>query len=99
MKSGQCVFCGGALDLLDHSQPGRHEDCPHCHRDLHCCRQCRFYDTAYHNACREPRAEMVSDKVAANFCDWFEFHGDVGTAGAEHTQAEAAKQRLKELFK
>ncbi len=99
MNTGHCVVCGGLCELLPHTQPGRSEECPQCHANLHSCRQCRFYDVAYRNACREPRAEYVGDKTAANFCDWFEFHGGTGAVDPEHQRAEEAKRKLKELFK
>lgn len=99
MKPGRCVFCGGDLSLVDHAQPGRQDECPHCHGNLHSCRQCRFYDAAVRNECREPRAEFVVNKEKANFCEWFEFQGGTGTVDPDHERAVAAKQRLKGLFK
>ncbi len=99
MKEGRCVFCGGVLELLPNTQPGRLETCPHCHGDLHVCRQCRHHHAGYRNECREPRAELVVEKDRANFCEWFEFQGGTGAIDSEHQRAQAAKQRLKELFK
>ena len=39
---------------------------------MHCCRNCRFYDPAYHNQCREPQAERQVDKERGNFCEYFD---------------------------
>jgi hypothetical protein len=99
MKPGQCVFCGGTLELLDHTQPGRTEACEHCQKDLHCCRQCRFYDRHVRQSCHEPRAEFVANKEGGNFCTWFEFQGGSGEADPERQQAEDAKSELEKLFK
>lgn len=98
MKQGRCIFCGGMLDLPQHGQPGRADACPHCRRDLHCCRQCRFYDPSAHHECREPRAEFVRDKEAGNFCGEFEFQGGGGGVSETHTAAEVTKQKLDALF-
>ena len=99
MRKGHCVFCGGELELPQFGQPGRSEECPHCQRDIHSCRQCRFFDPKVRNECREPRAELQRDKAAAKFCEWFEFQGGAGQVGEEHTAAEDAKKKLKDLFK
>ena len=48
------------------------DTCPNCDADLHCCRNCRFYDPGKHNECAETQAEWVRDKVAANYCDYFQ---------------------------
>ncbi len=99
MKHAFCVVCGGAVEIVANSQPGRSECCAHCQAYLHACRQCRFYDPSCRNECREPRAEYVVDKTAGNFCTEFEFQGGTGTVDADHTAAELAKRRLAELFK
>jgi hypothetical protein len=64
-----CRACGAEVGVLE--RIGRRDGCPSCGVDLHSCRQCRFYDVAAYNACREPQAERVVDKERANFCDWF----------------------------
>lgn len=48
------------------------DTCPHCDADLHCCRNCRFYDPGKHNECSETQAEWVRDKVVSNYCDYFQ---------------------------
>ena len=64
-----CAGCGA--DLGRPERVGRRDACPHCHAELHACRQCRFYDPQVADACREPQAERVTDKARANFCDYF----------------------------
>lgn len=77
---------------------GRRESCPKCGADLHCCRNCRFYDPTVYNECRETQAERVVEKEKSNFCDYFEL-AEGGVAGRESTEVLTAKKRLAGLFK
>lgn len=52
-------------------QPGRRDDCPKCHADVHACKNCKHYDPKAYNECREPSADRVQEKDRANFCDFF----------------------------
>lgn len=91
-----CSFCGGALE------PGmrivRDTECPHCRRDLHACVQCRHYDPAAHNKCRETQAEWVTDRERRNFCDYFRLN-PVGRGGSAKGRADTARRKLDDLFK
>ncbi len=91
----ECFFCRGEIEIK--TRVMRKDVCPHCGRDLHCCLQCRFHDTGFHNQCREPKAEMVRDRDRANLCDYFEFQGARG--GEETSQKDEAKKRLDDLFR
>lgn len=51
---------------------GRRDECSQCSADLHCCKNCRFYDASSYNECRESSADVVREKERANFCDYFE---------------------------
>ena len=65
-----CWKCGASLEAL--TLPLRRlEECKACHCELHVCRLCVEYDTRVAKHCREPTAEEVRDKTAANFCDHF----------------------------
>lgn len=99
MSDARCVFCGTAVQLPAHAQPGRSESCDHCGGNLHCCRQCRFYDPGISAECHEPRAERVLDKAAANFCQWFEFRGGSGAEDPALAAARAAQAQLGKLFR
>lgn len=66
-----CHHCGRDLNLM--GPVARTDGCPHCHSDLKCCRNCRFFDPAFNNQCREPQAEWVTEKTKANFCEFFDF--------------------------
>ncbi len=87
-----CFKCKNELNIT--GKPGRGDECPLCASDLKVCLNCRFYDSAAANECREPSAERVVAKDRANFCEFFEFR---------ETSAEGAKddsmKKLKDLFK
>jgi hypothetical protein len=91
-----CWKCGTELKgvILPLS---RREVCAACGADQHACKLCRHYDVRVADMCREERAERVSDKERANFCDYFD-----PTPGAykpaQAAGAAAAKHRLAELF-
>ena len=89
-----CFACGKELVVVD--RVGRSESCPHCGQDIHCCRNCHFYDQTAYNECREPVAERVVDKEQANFCDEFELAEQVFK---KEDKSVAAKQKLEELFR
>lgn len=90
----RCAACGA--DLGEIAFVGRRDECPQCHADLHVCRQCRFFDPAVNNQCRESQAELVVDKEKANFCDYFE------CSSGQRTVADpslGAKKKLEGLFR
>lgn len=90
-----CYFCKRELKL---SEKVMFRDlCPYCSRDLHICMNCRFYDEGHYNRCRETRAEWVSDREKANYCEYFEFKAS--TAQASHSKArEEAEKKWKKIF-
>lgn len=75
----------------------RTEICPGCRSDLHCCRNCAFYDKTVHNQCRETQAEWVVNKDRANFCDYFVFADRAAAAPVD--SSEEARKKLDDLFK
>jgi hypothetical protein len=90
-----CHRC--AQDIGGAERIGRRDTCLHCGADLHCCLNCTFYDSAYHNQCREPQAERQVDKLAGNFCEYFSFR--IGRRSpADTAQKESARARLAALF-
>ncbi len=88
-----CFHCKKELDVP--GRPGRGDGCPFCGSDLRACLNCRFYDRAASNECREPSAERVVVKDRANFCEFFEFREtDAGNAPKDDPM-----KKLKDLFK
>lgn len=90
--SAACYSCGAALGTVE--RIGRRDACLRCGAELHCCRNCQFYDPALHNQCREPQAEPQVDKERANFCDYF----SVRAAGAGAAPAAGARDALDALL-
>lgn len=95
-----CHNCGEPVSLVPGQNIRRQDTCSRCDADLHCCRNCRFFDPGKHNQCAETQAEWVSDKERANFCDYFEARTSVdlrqrsGRAGGDD-----ARKQFEALFK
>lgn len=92
-----CWHCGASLAEL--SLPLLRRDvCKACNAELHVCRLCVEYDVTYAAQCKEPTAEEVRQKQAANFCDHFKPKAGayVAKADAEITRARSA---LDDLFR
>jgi hypothetical protein len=89
-----CAFCGEEISLND--KVSRNDTCPHCGRDLRCCKQCKFYDLHAYNDCREVSAERVVDKERANFCDYYV---PAGSARGKVNTKKEARNALESLFK
>ena len=90
-----CWKCGASLAKL--TLPlARRDECANCRAELHVCRMCVEYDTAYAKHCREPTAEEVSNKEQANFCDFFRPRPGAWTAPSG--AADKARAELERLF-
>jgi hypothetical protein len=90
-----CYQCGFEVEVKE--KIGRQTTCSKCGRYLHCCLNCRFYSTTTYHQCCETQAEWVSDKQAANFCDYFE-PMKTGRPVSE-SRADKAREKLDQLFK
>ena len=74
---GQCWKCGAALPdsiAFDNRLPFR-ATCDQCQGDLHCCRNCRYYEVGMPNDCRTPDSDPVADRERFNFCEFFALLG------------------------
>ncbi|MFT5313107.1 MAG: hypothetical protein ACI8Z9_001592 [Paraglaciecola sp.] len=70
----------------------RREECPGCNADQHVCKMCVHYDSRNRGSCNEERAESVSDRERANFCDYFKpSNGAFNAASLKQTQDAKAK--------
>jgi hypothetical protein len=93
-----CAFCRGTLEI--DGMVERRDTCPHCNKDLRCCKQCKFYDQGAFNACREVQAQRIIDKERANQCDYFVLRGSKGVGGGgSATRVKDARKALEALFK
>lgn len=75
----------------------RADQCPHCAADLHCCKNCDYWDPSAYNQCKEHIAEYIPDREAANRCTFFTFRS--GAPEDNRGKQDAAKAKLEALFK
>jgi hypothetical protein len=69
----RCSNCGAVL--VTGFDPGG--KCPKCNFELHCCKQCRFFDTGAQFECTQPIAARISPKDTKNNCTFYEFRTTV----------------------
>ncbi len=93
-----CHSCGNPIPLGLGEKVFRRDACTKCDADLHCCRNCRFFDTTRNNECAEPQAERVVDKSASNFCDYFEPRTRIDLIGKKAGGSDA-KKAFDDLFR
>jgi len=93
----ECFSCGAQLG--SNAKPGRSDTCAACDADVHCCRNCEFYDPGSYNECRESQADRVLEKHRSNFCEYFSFAPDSGDGRAAGFQQGGSSNPLDELFK
>jgi hypothetical protein len=79
----RCSNCGAVL------QPNADPNakCPRCAFDLHCCKQCRYFDSAARFECMQPVLERIPRKDLKNDCALYEFRTTI-----EKDTAPAAAQ-------
>jgi len=84
----RCSNCGAVL-LPGFDPNGQ---CPRCKFELHCCKQCRFFDTGARFECMQPVPVSISPKDAKNNCTFYEFRMTVekDTAPTSYAQKTAA---------
>ena len=73
---------------------GRRDVCPHCGAEIHACIHCRHYDVNVAKECKEPFAEVPSDKEDANFCDFYQIGEGALRKGAEKEAVLSAAEAL-----
>ena len=91
-----CHACGAEVRVQEKIL--RSDECPSCGKDLRCCRNCRHFDAAVHNQCREVVAEWVADKERANFCEYFDPSASARGRKGQSDQ-EDAREKWRKLFK
>jgi len=93
-----CWHCDREIEIVaGKDRVGFREDCAGCGRPLHVCRNCRHYDVAFNNSCREPVADLVADKERANFCEYFK--PAIGRTVQPAPRKSEAQKKLEALFK
>jgi hypothetical protein len=93
-----CHNCGREIKLI--GKVSRKDECSHCATDMHCCKNCRFFDPGKNKQCTEPLAEYVRDKVKGNFCEYFEPNTRVPlTSRSARPAGDDARKAFDNLFK
>jgi predicted RNA-binding Zn-ribbon protein involved in translation (DUF1610 family) len=106
----RCSNCGAVLSAGFDPKGA----CPKCGFELHCCKQCRFFDSGAQFECTQPIPERISPKDAKNNCTFYEFRMTVekDTAPTSYPQKSSsngnnlaparssdARQAFEDLFK
>jgi hypothetical protein len=94
-----CQHCGFQLKLPAGMKIQRRDSCESCGSDLHCCRNCRFFDPGKSKQCAEPQAELVSDKEKSNFCDYFEPRTALDLVNRTQAGPDDFRKQFDSLFK
>jgi hypothetical protein len=64
-----CKKCGNRIRSLEEVTSA--SSCPRCGQALHCCAQCRSFDTSARFECTQPIPERVPKKNDRNDCSFF----------------------------
>jgi len=88
-----CGNCGRRLEIVG-NQVGRRDTCPECGAELHACIHCRHHDPHAAKECKEPFAEVPSDKESANFCELFQIGEGGETRQRQHDDQLRAAEAL-----
>ncbi len=91
-----CWKC--SKNILIEEPVGRSAECPVCHADIHCCKNCIYYSPGSHFDCHEDIDELVSDKEKSNFCDNFKLKRTFDGVKKEDNKAAEAKKAFDSLF-
>ena len=91
-----CAFCRGVLNVS--GEVVRSDTCPHCKRDLRCCKQCKSFDPKAYNQCREVHSQRIMDKERANQCEHFALRGSPEKS-SRGDKVKEARKALEALFK
>ena len=92
----RCADCG--IRLPAPADP--FGQCLQCRSELHCCRQCAYFDPAHRFECTEPVPKRIPDKRTRNECAFFSLRVTVErdtTSGS--VRAEDARRAFKNLFR
>jgi len=91
-----CRQCGTPVTI---GEPiPRDAECGNCGRDIRACIQCRHYDPAMNNSCRETEADPVVEKERRNFCEFFSLSTAPFQPKAASSRQDDARAKLEGLF-
>jgi len=91
-----CRHCGTPITI---GEPiPRDAECSGCGKDVRACVQCRHYDPALNNACRETMADPVVEKERRNFCEYFSLSNEPFKPATASSREAEARAKLEGLF-
>jgi hypothetical protein len=91
-----CRHCGTPITIGDPIP--RDAECGQCGKDVRACVQCRHFDPALNNSCRETMADPVVDKARRNFCEYFALSTAPWQGAASSRRQDDARAKLEGLF-
>ena len=94
-----CFHCGRSIQVLVGQKVLKRDTCAGCEADLHCCKNCRFFDPSVHNECRETQAEWVRSKEKSNYCDYFEVSTRMDITRKSAISSDDVHKKWDSLFK
>jgi len=92
----RCAQCGTLL------QSGAREGkCPKCGFELHCCKQCTYFDPGSRFECMQPIKERIAKKDARNDCTFYEIRvtREKETSTPASQRPSDARTAFENLFK
>ena len=67
VSASRCFNCSSTLPQgIDFSG-----NCPKCNAELHCCKQCAYFEPSTRFQCRKPIPERIAVTDKANTCEFF----------------------------
>lgn len=97
MAMWQCHYCRTRLSV---EVQNKNRLCPSCGSDLHCCRNCTFFDENLASKCQEPDSPWIRDRGAQNSCSYFEFSKTSSPEKpAQPTEFTSESEKAKEAFR
>lgn len=72
MPTATVFRCGSCGTLHEVAYVVQGATCAKCRGDLHCCKNCKNFDTAVHNECRQAIPARIAVKTKGNSCTFFE---------------------------
>ena len=96
-ESLTCWRCG--CSAAEHPMPmSTYAECSSCKAQLHVCRMCKHWNPKHRIGCDETRAEEVSTRETANFCQWFLPSLRAFQSIKKDQEVKSARGQLDELF-
>ena len=91
-----CWKCGTSISKETYIS--RTSECPVCGKDLHSCKNCKFYSPGSHYDCHETIDELVKDKEKANFCDSFSVRHDFSPSGTDFSETSKKARNAADIL-